>query len=707
MNLERAEIIRQGAAGVLGLALALFAVVIATAGLLQTPLEEFSDWLVKITTPGFEELSRRDQRAALKTGIFAKIGENFFGNTAVQLGVPVLLSFLVMSFANRAQNWLWVAIYTAAGLIAVIIFGSWIEYIHTRDPFLLPVIEHAHYILLPFALGLVFFFTFRNFGGFIVYFALFWVLYYFFRAYVPDFVPIFGNSKEIPLIQAYRTMIDNMWINTGGIFGPPLQTVSRNVLIFIVFGAVLMASGAGGLLMKVSNRLTGGFVGGAAHAAVASSAIFGTISGAAISNVVSTGVMTIPVIKRSGFKASFAGAVEAAASTGGQVVPPVMGVVAFFVAAQTGVPYGYILLAAVAPALFYYMGVFMTVYFEARKSGIGPLPKGEIENLTQKEWVQCLVFILPLGVLTYFLLTTPSVPLAGFYGLVTALVSALILFPEFRSWGKLYDAFSSAGRMAASILIIVAMIGVIITLLESSTFANRLAVFITQTAGDAPLFITLIVVALGAIVLGMGLPPGATYFIVVIALSSGIEAVELPTLSLHLFVVFFAVMSTVTPPVALAAFAAAPIAGASPVRTGFQASRLSVAGFIIPFVFAFHPALIYKTLSVFEWFGGNPVSNPALPDLDQITWLDFGWVIAALSMALWLICSALIGFEQNKMRAWERAARLVTAAALLIPNFWISLPALAIAIALIIVHRFLGGDPPNFDRQRSAGTQNA
>ena len=166
----------------------------------------------------------------------------------------------------------------------------------------------------------------------------------------------------------------------------------------------------------------------------------------------------------------------------------------------------------------------------------------------------------------------------------------------------------------------------------------------------------------------MGLPPGATYFIVVIALSSGIEAVELPTLSLHLFVVFFAVMSTVTPPVALAAFAAAPIAGASPVRTGFQASRLSVAGFIIPFVFAFHPALIYKTLSVFEWFGGNPVSNPALPDLDQITWLDFGWVIAALSMALWLICSALIGFEQNKMRAWERAARLVTAAALLIPN---------------------------------------
>ncbi len=698
--MEKVEFFRQRMAGGLGFMLAIFVVIISMGGLIALPIENFSDWIVKTITPGFEELSRRDQRGVLKAkSWFGDASQDFFNNSAIQVGIPVLLSFLVMSLATRAPNRILAFVYSIAGVVALVTFGAWLEYIYTRDNSLLPVRQLSHFVFLPIAIGLVFFFTFRHFGGFIVYFALFWLMYYFFRGYIPDGIPIIGNSKDIPFDQAYGTLIDNMWLNQGGIYGRAMVTVSSNVLIFIVFGAVLMASGAGSLLMKVANRLTGGFVGGAAHAAVASSAIFGTISGAAISNVVSTGVMTIPVIKRSGFRASFAGAVEAAASTGGQVVPPVMGVVAFFVAAETGVPYGLILLAAIAPAIFYYMGVFLTVYFEARKTGIGPLPKSQIENLSPREWLQCLVFILPLGVLTFLLLTTPSIPLAGFWGFVTAFITALVLFPEFRSWSKLYEAFATAGRMAALILIIVAMIGIIITLLESSTFVNRLAVFITETAGDAPLFFVLVVIAIGAIILGMGLPPGATYFIIVIALSSGIKAAELPVLSLHLFVVFFAVMSTVTPPVALAAFAAAPIAGASPVRTGFQASRLAVAGFIIPFVFAFHPALIYKILTLYEWVKGEPISVSAIPDVAAIPWINFGWILIALTLSLWLLTSALIGFEKNRLALWERGLRVVAGIALLVPQLQISLPAMGVAIALIIGHRFLGGEPPKFHRQ--------
>lgn len=448
--------------------------------------------------------------------------------------------------------------------------------------------------------------------------------------------------------------------------------------------------------MKIANIATGRFTGGAAHAAVASSALFGTLSGAAISNVVSTGVMTIPVIKKSGFKPAFAAAVEAAASTGGQVMPPVMGVVAFFVAGQIGLEYRYIVVAAIIPAIFFYSGVFLTVYFEARRQGIGPLPSSSRQALTQTEKVQCLVFILPLGVLSYMLFAQPSVPKAGFYGFLTAITAALILFPEFRTFKKLYQSFASAGRMSASIVVIVVAIGLIVGLIQVSGFSGRLSLLLAQLA-SGPLFATLIVVALGAIVLGMGLPPGATYFIIVIALSSGIDAVGIAPLTLHLFVVFFAVISTVTPPVALAAFAAAPIAGADPVRTGFEAARLSIAGFIIPFVFVYHPAVLYKLQVLFEWFGDELPKSKAMIDINTVGWGDLGWILLAFGLSMWLLSSALTGYEKNRLNIFERLARVIVGFAVLIPDFTIAGVAFLAAIALIVVHRFLGGEPSKVD----------
>ena len=493
-----------------------------------------------------------------------------------------------------------------------------------------------------------------------------------------------------------RSMVLNFWAQTGGMFGQPLQVVSGNVLIFIVFGAVLMASGAGDLLMKIANLLTGRFTGGAAHAAVASSALFGTLSGAAISNVVSTGVMTIPVIKRSGFKPAFAAAVEAAASTGGQVMPPVMGVVAFFVAGQIGLEYRYIVVAAIVPAAFFYLGTFLTVYFEARRRGVGPLSEEGRQRLTKGEALQCLVFILPLGVLSFFLFAQPSVPKAGFYGFLTALACSLALFPEFRSWSRVYQAFANAGRMAASIVVIVTAIGLIVGLIQVSGFSGRLSLLLAQLA-SGPLFGTLIIVALGAIVLGMGLPPGATYFIIVIALSSGIDAVGIAPLTLHLFVVFFAVISTVTPPVALAAFAAAPIAGADPVKTGFQAARLSLAGFLIPFVFVYHPAVLYKLQVLFVWFGGEMPDSRAMIDVTTVGWGDLAWIVLAFTLSMWLLTSALAGYEKNRLHGLERLARTIAGIAILMPDMAIALPALAVSAALIIGHRFLNGEPSPVD----------
>ena len=481
-------------------------------------------------------------------------------------------------------------------------------------------------------------------------------------------------------------MVLNFWSQTGGMFGQPLQVVSGNVLIFLVFGAVLMACGAGNLLMKVANRLTGHLTGGSAHAAIASSALFGTLSGAAISNVVSTGVMTIPVIKRSGFKPAFAAAVEAASSTGGQIMPPVMGVVAFFVAGQIGLEYRYIVVAAIIPAIFYYLGIFLTVYFEACRQGIGPLPSNERPPLTKRELLQCLVFVFPLGVLSFFLFTQPSVQKAGFYGFLTAVIAAVILFPEFRSFNRIYKAFIEAGRMAALILVIVATIGLIVGLIQVSGFSGRLSLLLA-TLASGHLFITLIVVALGAILLGMGLPPGATYFIIVIALSSGIDAVGIAPLTLHLFVVFFAVISTVTPPVALAAFTAAPIANADPMQTGIQAAKLSVAGFIIPFIFVYHPAVLYKLQELFYWFSGELPQSKAMIDISNVSWLDLGWIIIAFMVSIWLITTSLIGFDKKKLNTFERFLRVSLGIVILVPENIIALIALVMAVSLIGIHR--------------------
>ena len=659
------------------------------------PIGEFVRWFIETTTADFEELSRRDQRALYKShwlgASYRAFEQTVLLPTGMILGLPIVFGFVIVSLTLHRAQWInW-----ALSLAIVVVLGFWIANLFAIDGGLLPSAQQRDFVLFPIITLITLYLTWRFFGGFIVGFCLFWLIYFFVRGLLPDWTGIFAGS-ESTFAQSMRSMVLNFWAQTGGMFGQPIQVVSGNVLIFIVFGAVLMASGAGSLLMKIANRVTGGLTGGAAHAAVASSALFGTLSGAAISNVVSTGVMTIPVIKRSGFKPVFAAAVEAAASTGGQIMPPVMGVVAFFVAGQIGLEYRYIVVAAIVPAALFYLGIFMTVYFEARRQGVGPLPSDQRPKLTGRELVQCLVFIIPVSILSYYLFAQPSVLKAGFYGFVAALSCSLILFPEFRNGSKIYGAFVDGGRMAAMIIVIVAAIGLIVGLIQVSGFSGRLSLLLAQLS-NGPLFVTLIVVALGSIVLGMGLPPGATYFIIVIALSSGIEAVGVAPLTLHLFVVFFAVMSTVTPPVALAAFAAAPIAGANPMITGMQAARLSLAGFLIPFVFVYHPAILYKLQMVFVWFGDDLPRSSAMIDVTTVTWFDLGWIVGAFAVAMWMLSTALTGYEKNKLYQVERVLRIVIGLLVLLPNMAIAVPALGGAIILIIAHRYLNGEPSIID----------
>ncbi|WP_126979164.1 TRAP transporter permease [Frigidibacter oleivorans] len=649
------------------------------------PISEFVRWMIETTSPGFDDLSRRDQRVLLREHWLGAAHRGFERSvllpTGLIIGVPIILSFIIALLALPVRGSLrWTNRILAA--LAVIAFVSWVVNIFASDAGMLPTIRPLDYLMFTMATVITLYLTWRLFGGFIVAFCLFWVIYFFVKGFLPGWTGILAGS-EASVAQNFRQMALQFWAQTGGMFGQPIQVVTGDVLIFIVFGAVLMASGAGDLLMKIANRLTGGFTGGAAHAAVASSALFGTLSGAAISNVVATGVMTIPVIRRSGFRPAFAGAVEAAASTGGQIMPPVMGVVAFFVAGQIGLEYRYIVVAAIVPAAFYYLGTFLAVYFEARRLGIGALPANTRPGLTRAEWVQCLVFVAPLGTLSYFLFAQPSVPKAGFYGFVVALAASAILFKEFRSRTRIWTAFADAGRMCASIVVIVTAIGLIVGLIQTSGFAGRLSLLLAQVA-DGPLPVVLLVVALGAIVLGMGLPPGATYFIIVIALSSGIDAVGIPPLTLHLFVVVFAMMSTVTPPVALAAFAAAPIAGADPIRTGFEAAKIAFAGFLIPFVFAYHPAVLYKLQVIFEWFGEERVVSQAMIDIGTVGWFDLAWIVMAFALAMWLIASAFAGFDRARLSALERLLRGALGFLTLMPQSAIAMPAALAGLAVIV-----------------------
>lgn len=464
----------------------------------------------------------------------------------------------------------------------------------------------------------------------------------------------------------WSSIADRQWFTTDGVFGRPLQVVATTVLIFIVYGAVLQASGAGDILLKIAFAATGRFAGGPAHAAIVGSAMFGTMSGAAIANVVSTGIFTIPIIKKAGFKAKFAGAVEAAASTGGQIMPPVMGVVAFIMADVTGIPYLKIVVAATIPAILYYLSLFIVVLVESRKLGIGATPADKREVLTRQDWIASLAFWIPLGVIIAVLLTGRTPQNAGFYALVTATALCLVLFPGFRRPSAWWKALVSAGKTSANLMIIVTSVGVVIGIVNMSGIGLEFADAIRAASGGS-LLIALFLVMAGCIVMGMGVPSVTAYLILALVMGPALEQLGISKIAAHMFMLYFGVLSVITPPVALAAFAAAPIAGAKPMETGIEAVRLAIAGFIIPFIFVYHPDILI---------------------IDGFTFAGLIWSLACFLLATWMIATALAGFERTRIPLWESVLRLAAAIAILTPDIWSSLAAIAVAALLIGYHNF-------------------
>ena len=565
------------------------------------------------------------------------------------LAVVVVLGCIISLLRDRgAPKWK-----RAFDVLVAIVFTGlmwvWLQIMLEQEAFFVDI-SKFQFVLGWLAFGLVAYATHREFG---------WPMVLVFLAMGIYVLAPFGAGES------WTRISENLWYSTDGVFGLPVQVVSRVVLIFIAFGAVLQASGAGSVLLKMAFAATSRFTGGPAHASIVGSALFGTISGAAIANVVSTGVFTIPIIKRAGFSPKTAGAIEAASSTGGQIMPPVMGVVAFVMADVTGIPYLSIVVAALIPALFYYASLFIVVLIEARKLGIEPTPADQREKLTPDDWLKSLTLFFPLTVIIYFLTQGRTAQYAGFAALISACVLSLILFPNFRRPKVWFNALVDAGTTSAILMVVVTAVGFIIGVINMTGLGLQLSQAILGLSGDN-LMVSLLLVMLGCLVMGMGVPSVTAYLVLALVMGPVLSKLGVPTIAAHLFILYFGVLSMVTPPVALAAFAAAPIAGAKPMETGVEAIRLSFAGFIIPFMFVYYPDLLL---------------------IEGFTIFGLSAAIVSFLLASWLIATALARFETTQLPIWQSVLRLAAAALLLWPSFALTIFGVSLGAILIFLSR--------------------
>lgn len=497
--------------------------------------------------------------------------------------------------------------------------------------------------------------TRRSFGLPLAIIATLSVAYALAGGYLPSFLAHAGYDVE--------SVIRTLWYSFDGVFGLPVTVVLSLIFIFIIFGAVLESTGAGEILLRISRRLTSGLRGGPAHAAVVSSSMFGTFSGSSAANVVGTGVFTIPMIRERGFSRAFAGGVEAAASTGGQFTPPVMGAAAFMIADLTGEPYLKIAAAALVPAMFYYASLFSAVSMEARKRNIQVLPSSQRPTLARSDLWLSSIFLVPILTIILVLMMGRSAAMAGFWATIVAALMGL-LNPAFRNNpGRLVMSLVKGGQQCALIMVAVAVVGIVIGVVNQTGLGLRFSLMVLTLANDS-LFLALVLTALACLVLGMGLPTLPAYLIIVLVLGEAIKQLGVPALAVHLFVLYYGVMSNITPPVAMAAYAAAPICGAEPMQTAVVAVRLALVGFIIPFMFVFHPSLLLVL---------------------EFEWIDFAWAAGALLFSLWLITTALAGIGAGRLGNAARIIRLILGFGVLIPA---PLPATVMAIfgIAVVVH---------------------
>ncbi|MDV2885725.1 C4-dicarboxylate ABC transporter permease [Alkalihalophilus pseudofirmus] len=386
-------------------------------------------------------------------------------------------------------------------------------------------------------------------------------------------------------------LVNFMYVTTEGIYGTAIGVSATYIFLFILFGAFLSKSGMGQFFNDMALAIAGQTRGGPAKVAVIASGFLGSINGAAVANVVTTGSFTIPLMKKIGYHRNFAGAVEAAASVGGQILPPIMGAAAFIMAEMLGIPYSQIALAALLPALLFYLGIIVQIHLRATKEGLRGISK---ENLPQvmavlKERGHLLI---PLFFLLYMLFFSGrTIIYSAFLTILVTIVVAMLRKTTRMSIKDIVDALESGARTAVGVAVACATVGIVVGVATMTGFGLKLANGIVTLGGDS-LLLTLIFTMIACIVLGMGLPSIPTYIITATMAAPALISYGIEPLVAHLFVFYFGLFANITPPVALAAFAAAGISGGDQMRTGFVSMKLAIAGFIVPFMFVYNDSLL-------------------------------------------------------------------------------------------------------------------
>ena len=468
-----------------------------------------------------------------------------------------------------------------------------------------------------------------------------------------------------------KRVLYTLFYTTSGVMGTPIQVCAKYIVVFIIFGAFLERTGIAAFFIDLANSLVGRFSGGPAKVAVISSALCGMVSGSSVGNTVTTGSVTIPMMKKTGYKPEFAGAVEASASTGGQIMPPIMGAAAFLMAEYMNVTYGEVALRAILPAVLYFTGIFIAVHLEAKKLRLSGIPKEELPVMSKL--IRKIYLLLPLVVLVWLVTTnTRTMQFSATVAILVAIVVSLFDKDNRITPAKIFEALEAGGKGTITVAVACCMAGIIAGCITATGLASKLISAVVSISNQVsfvnPQFIAMFLTMICCIILGMGVPTTANYCIMASTCAPILITMGVPKICAHFFVFYFGIVADITPPVALAAYAGSAIAKSNPMKTGVNATKLAIGAFIVPYIFCMNPSMLF-------------IDTTALSVIQ---------IIITSLVGIFGVAAALNGFLGRRISPALRVVICIAGLLMMDPGLVTDLIGIAL-FAAVVLWQYLGG----------------